>query len=130
VIIGLGVDLVEIGRMQRAHARFGGRLAERLLHPVELDELGASGAPARLLARRFAVKEAAAKALRTGIGQGVSFREIATTHDAAGAPALHLEGAAERRARALGVTATHVSLADERGCAVAVVLLERGDASG
>jgi holo-[acyl-carrier protein] synthase len=76
------------------------------------------------LAKRFAAKEAASKALGTGIGEGVSWKHIEVLNDALGAPTLSLSEAALARAHALQATRWHVSLSDERGCALAFVILE------
>ena len=124
MILGVGVDVVEIRRVAHLHARFGRRFAERILAPGEWQQYLASPAPARLLAKRFAVKEAAAKALGTGVGGQVSFADIATEHARGGAPRLVLDGGARRLAERLGVVRQHVSLADERETTVAVVILE------
>jgi len=126
LIVGLGADLVEVARVERLLARWGARAARRILAPGEVAEfarLGA-GAAAGFLARRFAAKEAVAKALGTGLGAGVGLRQIAVEHDARGRPLLRLEGAAQARMRALGARRAHLTLADERGYALAVVVLE------
>jgi len=93
----------------------------------ELDEYRASRHPARLLAKRFAVKEAALKALGTGVQQGLTLAQVGLGHDALGCPHLILSGAAAARLQALGASATHVSISDEREYALAVVIVE-GDA--
>ncbi len=126
MIVGIGTDLIEIGRIERTVERHGERLALRVLAPDELDEYRQTARPARLLAKRFAVKEAAGKALGTGIGQGVSFQDIALTHDELGRPELRLEGAALERSRQLGASRSHVTLSDEQHYAVAFVVLESG----
>ncbi|MEX1081425.1 MAG: holo-ACP synthase [Halofilum sp. (in: g-proteobacteria)] len=124
MIVGLGVDIVELERMRALHARFGARLAERLLAPSEWPQFERAGEPARLIAKRFAVKEAAGKALGSGLGRGVRFADIVTEHDAHGAPRLVLSGRARGIADELGVAHAHVSLSDERTSVVALVVLE------
>lgn len=123
-VLGIGTDLVAVARMAGLHARHGERLAARLLAPAERAAYDAAAEPAALLARRFAVKEAAAKALGTGIGAHAAFTDIELVHDPAGAPYLRLHGAAARRAETLGVRHTHVTLSDERDYALAFVVLE------
>lgn len=130
MIVGLGIDVVEIARMRTLHARYGPRLARRILGPDEWSAYEASTDPARLLAKRFAVKEAAGKALGTGIGRAAAFRDVVTRHEPGGAPVLVLGGGARARAERLGVRGQHLSIADERGTAVAVVVLEGGSAGG
>ena len=124
MIVGIGTDLVEIARIEHTVERHGERLALRVLANAEMEEYRRSSAPARLLAKRFAVKEAAGKALGTGIGQGVTFRDFIVTHDELGRPELVLEGEALDRARRLGVIRAHLSLSDEQHYAVAFVVLE------
>ncbi|MFT5790566.1 MAG: holo-[acyl-carrier protein] synthase, partial [Shewanella sp.] len=90
----------------------------------ELTLFVASSSPARYLAKRFAAKEAAAKALGTGIGRGVSFQHIEISNNDNGAPIVTFNlGAAERLAF-LGGTRGHLSIADEKHYATATVILE------
>lgn len=122
-IHGIGTDIVGIARMEQALARFGRRFAERILGTAELEEFDASARPAALLARRFAVKEAVAKAFGTGFRDGLRLQDIEVGHDLRGRPGLQYAGAALELARANAVTASHVSIADEREYAVAYVIL-------
>lgn len=122
-IIGIGTDIVEITRMERMLERHPQRFAERILHPAELERFAAVRNKAAWLAKRFATKEAVAKALGSGIGQDVQWREIGTTHDERGKPVLRLFGRTLATADALGVTAVELSVADERTHAVAFVIL-------
>lgn len=127
MILGLGTDIVRVARMEEIIARHGERFAEKVLTADELDEYRASRHPARLLAKRFAVKEAALKALGTGVQQGLTLAQVGLGHDALGCPHLILSGAAAARLQALGASVTHVSISDEREYALAVVIVE-GDA--
>ena len=124
MIIGLGTDIVEIARIEAQFERLGARFAERILTPAEREELARSKEPARLLAKRFAVKEAAAKALGTGIGRGVSFQHIELQHNEWGAPQLVLSDGALARFTSLGGQGMHISLSDEQHYATATVVLE------
>lgn len=126
MIVGLGVDIVEIERMGRLHERFGQRLAGRLLSAGEHEQYARTADPVRLLAKRFATKEAAAKALGTGLGQGIRFPDLETTHWDSGLPELRLHGHARAIAERIGASRTHVSVSDERASVVAVVILESG----
>ncbi len=122
MILGLGLDVVELSRMQRSWERFGMRLARRLLHP---DEEAAMRAPeARFLASRFAAKEAAVKALGTGFAEGITPTDIAVRSLPSGRPELALHGKALERAQSLGVTRMHLSLTHGRETVAAVVVLE------
>jgi len=126
LIVGIGTDLVEIARIRKAHDRFGGRLAGRLLGPLELEGFAACADSAAFLARRFAAKEAAAKALGTGFQQGLSWTDIQVCHSALGQPQLCWSGRALDRFQGLGAgVQAHISIADERDYALAFVVLER-----
>ena len=96
-------------------ARLGDRFVARILTPVEQDEYRASGQPQRLLAKRFAAKEAVAKALGTGIGRGVSWQDITIGHDSHGAPLVILSGGRLEVASRRGGSRVELSLADETG---------------
>lgn len=124
-IVGLGTDIVEIERMQEALTR-SRKLAERVLTTNELAVFEASQQGYRFLAKRFAAKEAAVKALGTGIGNGISWQQMEVTNDEWGKPALSVSGTFAQRCAALGVTKLHLTLADERHYAVATVILEDG----
>lgn len=123
-IVGVGTDIVAVARMSGALERHGERFASRILAPEELADWQRRDRPAGMLAKRFAAKEAAAKALGTGIDQGVTLKSIVVRHDPLGRPTLHLARGAEARARELAVRRTHLSLSDEREFAVAFVVLE------
>ena len=114
VVIGLGVDLVELDRVERALERWGGRLVDKLMDPDEGGRLPASQADrARALALAIAVKEAASKALGTGWSRGVRWRDVVVDP---GPPAsVRLLGAAAARARALGALNPVVAMLEVRG---------------
>ncbi len=130
MIIGLGSDIVEIGRIAAMLERHGERFLKRVFSPAEraLAEERGAGALAATLAKRFAAKEAAAKALGCGFRDGVQWHDIEVVNDALGAPNLRLHGGAARRLEALlpagHAARMHVSLSDERRYALAVVILE------
>ena len=125
MIVGIGVDTVQIKRIRDALQRHGRRFAERVLTVQELTRFDAHSQPARYLAKRFAVKEAFSKALGTGMRTPVTWRNIGTTHDDQGAPAIALAPALAQWVEARGITRTHVSVTDETQHAVAFVILER-----
>jgi len=123
-ILGLGTDIVEMARIEAVVARSGDRLAKRVLSPNEWALYEMHQQPVRFLAKRFAVKEAAAKALGTGIRNGLAFNQFEVFNDELGKPSLRLWGEAERLAERMGVRSVHVTLADERHYACATVIIE------
>lgn len=124
MILGIGVDLVVIRRMGDALERHGRRFAERLLTREELGEFDCHPQAERFLAKRFAVKEAFAKALGTGMRKPLRWSWIGTMHDPLGAPRLSLHPELEIWLQRRGVTRTHVSIADEEQQATAFVIVE------
>lgn len=123
-ILGLGTDIVEIARIDAAVTRSGDRLAKRVLSENEWATWQSHQQPVRFLAKRFAVKEAAAKAFGTGIRNGLAFNQFEVFNDELGKPRLRLWGEAQRLAENLGVGSIHVTLADERHYACATVIIE------
>ncbi len=124
MITGLGIDIVQVPRVERVYAHYGRKLARRILHPAELSAFDRTRHPVRFLALRFAAKEAVSKALGTGFRRGVAPRLIEVVHDAAGKPDLKLHGAVADLLANQGVGATHISLTDEVEYAAAVVVFE------
>lgn len=123
-VVGLGTDIVAVARLQQTLERQPG-LAQRLLLPVEREAMARANNEARFLAKRFAAKEAALKALGTGLGNGLSWQDLQIKHTDLGQPLLALTGAAASRAAALGATRWHLSISDEQDYAVATVVLEQ-----
>lgn len=122
MIVGLGIDIAELARIEAVHARFGRRFLEKILTPAELAALPSR--PLSYVAGRFAAKEAAVKALGTGFSQGIGPRHIEIVHGNGGQPRLHLLEQALARGQSLGVKHSHISISHERHAAVAVVVLE------
>lgn len=121
---GIGTDIVAVARMGEALARHGVRFAERILVPAELaDYLSARDQP-RFLAKRFAAKEAFAKALGSGLRPPATLRAIAVTHDELGKPAYTFDECLAAHLDALGLGA-HLSISDERDYVLAFAVLER-----
>ena len=125
MILGVGVDVVRVSRVQAALDRFGGRFARRILTGEELDDLPGPRRAAQFLAKRFAAKEALVKALGTGFRFGVGLRDIGVRHDALGQPYLVYSAAAQRLLDSRGVVESHLSLSDEADLALAFVTLVR-----
>ena len=122
MILKTGIDIIEIPRIQAALDRHGERFLQRIFTPGEIAECRGRG---EALAVRFAAKEAATKALGTGIGP-VSWREIETLHKRSGEPFLILLGRAVQISEFLGLKTWAVSLSHSKEDAIAVVV-ETGD---
>ncbi len=123
MVLGLGIDLVHIPRIERALDRWGERFLSKVFTHEELSYCLRHKRPAQTLAIRFAAKEACSKALGTGMRSGVAWRQMAITHEPSGRPILHLSGPALERAKALGANSWHVSLSHEGEYATAVVIM-------
>lgn len=122
-IAGLGTDIVEIARLGKGNG-VNERLAKRVLTASELQQFSEHSTPVRFLAKRFAAKEAAVKALGTGIGNGVSWQHIEVRNNDLGAPELHFSGEFASICEARGITRSVISISDEQHYAVATVILE------
>ena len=124
MIYGIGVDLVEIDRMERAITRSGPRLVERLYTADERAYCSAKRLPYPCFAARFACKEAFLKALGTGLRKHMRWRDIEVRRDPLGKPVLHLYGHLRERCAAAGIRHMHLSLSHSAGHAIAQVVLE------
>jgi holo-[acyl-carrier protein] synthase len=122
-VIAVGTDILLVARIEDVVARLGDRFVRRILTPQEQAEYQASKQPIRLLAKRFAAKEAIAKSLGTGIGRGVSWQDIQIEHDTNGAPLVRLSGGAQSVALERGGVRVVLSLADEMDYVVAFAVL-------
>ena len=125
MIVGTGVDLVEIGRVARSIERYGRRFLERVYTAQEIAycERKRRNA-AESYAARFAAKEAGAKALGTGMGFGVGWRDIEVGREPAGRPLLVFHGRAAELAQAMGVVRASLSITHTETQAMAMVILE------
>jgi holo-[acyl-carrier protein] synthase len=121
-VLGVGIDVCEIPRVAAAIGRHGSRFCDRLFRPGEIRRPPSSPAYAEHVAGLFAAKEAAMKALGTGM-YGIAFREIAIVRAQGGPPRLALFGRAAAQGSRLGVTGAHVTITHGREIAAAVVLL-------
>ena len=123
MIHGIGTDIVTIGRMSEMLKRHGDKFAQRILAESEYEQYKSSTQPAAFLAKRFAAKEAASKALGTGFRNGLSLKHIYVTNDEVGKPQLNFVNRGKELIEELSITETHLSLADEKEYAVAFVTL-------
>jgi holo-[acyl-carrier protein] synthase len=125
MIVGIGVDVVDIRRLRRALERQGERFMQRIYTAGEQEYCRAHRDPAPYFAARFAAKEALFKALGTGWAQGVTWLDAEIRNNDQGAPWLALRGRTEEASRELSVRKIHLSLSHSEEAAVALVILER-----
>ena len=121
VVQGIGVDIVKLERIEAVHRRFGDRFARKVLSAEEL-----SGGPvtSSFIAKRFAAKEAIAKALGTGFRGGITMPSITITKNSLNKPQVALTGATAERLRAIGAQQVLVSIADEVDSVVAFAIAQ------
>jgi holo-[acyl-carrier protein] synthase len=124
VIYGVGTDVVEIGRIVQALERFGERFARRILCEPELTRFQNHRQPAAYLAKRFAAKEAFTKALGTGIHAPANWHGVWVKNLPSGKPVLQFSDELAKLLERRRIVGSHLSLADERGMAMATVILE------
>ena len=124
MLVGTGTDIIEIARIRQSIARFGERFLQRVFTASEITYCERKKNAAESYAGRFAAKEAAAKALGTGISRGISWLEIEVRRQPGERPTVHFTGRAAERAQAMGVAAASLSITHSRELALATVLLE------
>jgi holo-[acyl-carrier protein] synthase len=124
MIVGIGTDVTSIERIQRVLDRHGERFVKRILTPEERPRYERTKAKASHLAKRWAAKEAFAKAIGTGIHPPFTWQSITVGRDPKGKPLVQPSPAMARHLESLGVKHAHVSLTDDAGVAVAFVVLE------
>ena len=125
MIAGIGVDIVDIARIQALLDRYGERFLRRVYTEAETAYAMSGANKAERLAGRFAVKEAVMKALGTGKSLGILWRDIETVRGRLGKPVVHLHGQAVKWAKLRDGGAVHVTIAHDGGKAVAFVILEK-----
>ncbi len=124
MIYGVGTDVVEIERIAQALGRFGDRFARRILCDPELARFKGHRLPAAYLAKRFAAKEAFTKALGTGIHAPANWHGVWVKNLPSGKPVLQFSESLARLLEQRKILHSHLSLTDERGVAMATVILE------
>ncbi|MFA5371179.1 MAG: holo-ACP synthase [Sideroxydans sp.] len=124
MIFGIGTDIVSIARIEAAIERHGAAFAARILNLPEQAEYATQTHPARFLAKRFAAKEALAKATGHGLRHPVSLQRITVSHDDLGKPVFHFDAELSAHLQQLGVVRQHLSISDEQTHALAFVILE------
>lgn len=123
-VIGVGIDIVDVRRVQRIATEHGERFLKRVFSDEELSYCMRFADPFPHLAARWAAKEAIAKALGTGFSSGVTWKSISIIHTPKGEPVAVLEGNAQKLARSLSVRKIWVSLSHTQAYAAAVVIME------
>jgi holo-[acyl-carrier protein] synthase len=124
MIVGLGVDITEVDRIEAAMARRGRAFLERLFTPSEIKYCEKHRNRAERFAGRFAAKEAAMKALGTGWARGVRWLDIEVVREPSGKPTLKLSGATRAIADSLGVKNIAVTITHDGNTALAQVIFE------
>lgn len=125
MIIATGIDIVDIERLAGVIQRHGDAFLNRVCSQAELASApGAAPARHAYFAGRWAVKEAVAKALGTGIGEHCAMPEVEVLNDTLGRPVLTLHGTARQTATSLGIRTIHISISHERQFAVAHAIAE------
>lgn len=124
MIVGIGVDIVDVGRIERMLALYGERFAERVLAPSERAAFTANTRPNWYVANRFAAKEALSKALGTGLRYPVTLHAISIASDAIGKPAFNFHGPLPAYLASRQISRHHLSLSHEKGLVCAMVVLE------
>ncbi|MBL1420156.1 MAG: holo-ACP synthase [Alphaproteobacteria bacterium] len=131
MIIGIGTDIVEVKRIAQSIKKFGNKFLTRTYSTEELEQAQKLNNPIAYYAKRFAAKEAFAKAIGTGIGQAALLKDISTLNSEQGAPYIQLSGNAAifienlQKTHADNGIKIHISLSDEKQYAQAFVILER-----
>lgn len=124
MLVGTGIDIVEVERLARSIERYGARFLERVFTPEEIAYCQRKRNCAESFAARFAAKEAGAKALGTGIQHGITWTEMEVRRLPGKRPTLHFSGRAQQIAESLGVKCVSLSLTHSRTTAIATVMLE------
>ncbi len=129
MILGIGIDVIEVSRIKASYEKFGNRFLDRILHKAEVDYCLSHKEPAPFLAARFAAKEAISKAFGTGIGAQLGWKDMEVSRKPSGEPYVILHGQgqkllAERQAQVLLISLTHT-----QAHAAAVAILEGHPAS-
>ena len=124
MIVGTGVDIAEVARIKAAVERFGERFLKRVFTPGEVRYALSKANTAERLAARFAAKEAAMKAIGTGLRRGVTWQDIEVVRVLGQRPQLRFKGKAAEFAASLGCKRTHLSLSHTEEQAIAHVILE------
>ncbi len=124
MIVGTGIDIVEVPRVAQAIERFGDRFLQRIFTAAEITYCKSKRNASERFAARFAAKEAALKAIGTGWKKGVSWTDVEVRREPGGRPTVAFSGGAAKHAAALGMKRASLSLSHTAQIATAQVILE------
>src|SRR5712692_556594 len=124
MILGIGIDIIEVERIQSSFEKFGERFLKRILHPNEITYCLSHRQPAPFLAARFAAKEAISKAFGTGIGKHLGWQDMEVGRKESGEPFVILHGGGLELLKQRGARAVHLSLSHTESYAAAMAVLE------
>jgi holo-[acyl-carrier protein] synthase len=124
MILGIGIDIIEVARIAASYERFGERFLNRILHPNEISYCLSHKVPGPFLAARFAGKEAISKAFGTGIGAQLGWQDMEICRKESGEPFVVLHGGGEKLLTARGARMVLISLSHTQAHAAAVAVLE------
>lgn len=130
MILGIGIDIIEVGRIQASYEKFGERFLNRILHPNEIGYSLSHKAPGPFLAARFAAKEAISKAFGTGIGSQLGWRDMEVGRRESGEPYVILHENGLKLLRERGARTLRLSLSHTKDYAAAVAILEGAAEAG
>lgn len=126
MILGIGIDIIEVARIEASYQKFGERFLNRILHPNEISYCLSHRAPGPFLAARFAAKEAVSKAFGTGIGAELGWQDMEVGHRDSGEPFIILHGRGQTLLESRGARVLGISLSHTQQHAAAVAILEGG----
>lgn len=124
MILGTGIDIIEVSRIQASYEKYGERFLSRILHPNEISYCLAHRTPGPFLAARFAAKEAVSKAFGTGIGAQLGWQDIEIVKKESGEPTIVLHGRGQELLKARGGRVVHVTISHTQEHATAMAILE------
>ena len=124
MILGVGIDIVEVSRIEASYAKFGARFVERILLRGEIDYCLSHKSPGPFLAARFAAKEAISKAFGTGIGAHLGWQDMEVRRKPSGEPYVVMHEKGKELLAARGASGLHISLSHTQHHATAVAVLE------
>jgi holo-[acyl-carrier protein] synthase len=125
VIFGIGIDVLQVDRVEHVYQKYGERFVGHLLLPEERQQLQRTSRTVRFLAMRFAAKEAIVKGMGTGFAHGIWIRDVGVVQNSWGKPEVVYSARGAKVRDALGIGEGHVTLTDEAGLVVAVAVLMR-----
>src|ERR1700729_3989505 len=125
MIFGIGIDVLQVDRVEGVYQKHGERFVRHLLLPAERAQLERSARPVRFLAMRFAAKEAIVKGMGTGFSHGIWIRDVGVVQNSWGKPEVVYSSRGAKGRDGLGIGEGHGTVTDEAGLVVAVAGLMR-----